>query len=1479
MADQPANGGQLFNLSSGTDTFTGDDGGRDVFRGSANQSRNDELDGRGGVDTLQITNENASFATDLMSAMTSIERVDFIGGGALTVVADAIGVGQATGDLLTLVFGDSTVSLRTNQVGDAGGVALEGTGLVTLRNSENQRVEISDAVGGNVLGGVLADTIVGGASADSIRGGEGDDSIVGGGGADTLSGDEGSDIVVGGEGPATLRGGDGVDLLILGSQNAATGGDGFDAFRIGETVSEAVIEDFDATDPLERIDLSLHADATAFSDLAITQQGADARVAFGGHVVIVRGVAASALGPRSFAFFGEETAAGRLTTRAIARLGGDADSVVGGDGDDVVEMLGSIANLSGADTIAGGGGTDTLRIVTGELSLAPERLAGLSSVERLDLTGSTETDAGFISLALDDATVAQAGGAFTVIAGTNDLLLDVQAVDDARTVVLETFGLVTLRNFDGQAVVVSDAVDGRVAGGTGADSVTGGDGDDTLTGAEADDTLLGGGGDDNLAGGDEDDSLVGGAGDDTLAGDVGNDVLAGGAGANRLTGGANADRFVIDADTGRTTITDFDAASLVERIDLTGFDDVSGFEDLSISDGAGGAEIDLGEHVVALSGVSAAALGAGDFLFAGQDPLIFDAPSTTRQDALQELLDEAPDGARIRLGAGDFVLSETLTIGRSDITVSGEGEGVTRLLSTIPNERAGQVLNIESDDLRIEVARLAADAGRGDRTVTLTDASAYAPGDLIYLALPNDDAFLRATNNEGLIFPEAADEFPQNFVLREALLGVVSVDGNTVTLSNPLPFDMRAGDTSAQRSDPLRNVVVEDFTLDGGFGDILDPLDFSNPLEDWNSVSALAFDNVTESVIRNVTVQNVASHGILFQRVFDVEGADLTVLGAVNKGEQGNGYGVYLQEAFEVSLTGVVSNDVRHSVLTSSFDAEHYNSVTVESANRDINFHGGPDTDNTILVQRMALTFPDDPQFPAVGPGSFPIHPRSTIDENDVTFEFLRGAVVDEDVAAAATGGDIDTGRGEDRVRGGAGADTLNGGADIDTLSGGGGADLFVGRPGDLNGDRIEDLDPNDSILVKGAVFGDRDVSFSVNGSGEGLLSIDADSDGDEDIRLTLANVAAGTIFSTSAEGRDTRITVTGAPSDGERPELLGLAIPDAVDLSGGATEVAFGASARDNLALGRVILTFAEPLSTSSGRSRDVVIDADGAAEGAFSQTVTLLRSTSSGPNALTNVVVEDLAGNRLSLDAAALAERGLGETLSISGGGVAEGGDGDDVIDTGGGDDSIDGGGGNDSLVSGDGDDTVSGGDGDDTIKTGDGEDRVNGDDGDDVILSGNDDDVIRGGAGNDNIKPGRGNDTVIGGDGDDIVAGFRGDERFEGGEGNDRLLGSVDDDTLIGGSGDDRLWGGPGFDVFIFEQRDFGRDTLPLDVRIGSDTLDFRAVVGLTQSDFTIRQVGSNVVLEVADGGTLIMNGVRFGGLDADEMIDRFDEFILL
>ncbi len=361
----------------------------------------------------------------------------------------------------------------------------------------------------------------------------------------------------------------------------------------------------------------------------------------------------------------------------------------------------------------------------------------------------------------------------------------------------------------------------------------------------------------------------------------------------------------------------------------------------------------------------------------------------------------------------------------------------------------------------------------------------------------------------------------------------------------------------------------------------------------------------------------------------------------------------------------------------------------------------------------------------------------------------------------------------------------------------------------------------------------------------DGVALIDNDNFNEEEVVVIGAGGAVSTVLGFYDEVRDFDylFTIEGDPLPIFANAAEAQAFVDTVDSLGDAPRSA------DRITLSEV---------------PDVEIDRDGGA-------------ADPGPTPPASVEADTPPPGDLQ-DATDLGDDGDNLIFATFGGGGVDAGGGDDDVFGGDGNDDVDLGAGNDSLVAGAGDDTARGGDGDDTVKSGDGADLIDGGDGADVILSGNDDDVIYGGGGNDNIKPGRGNDQIVGGDGDDVVAGFRGDELFIGEAGNDRLLGSVDDDTLIGGAGDDRLWGGPGFDVFVFEDLDFGTDTLPLDVRVGSDRLDFSSVPGLTQADFSIRQVGSNVVLEVGNG-TLIMNGSRFGGLDADDVIERFDDFVLL
>ena len=121
-------------------------------------------------------------------------------------------------------------------------------------------------------------------------------------------------------------------------------------------------------------------------------------------------------------------------------------------------------------------------------------------------------------------------------------------------------------------VGTGNALDNRLSGGGGADTLTGLEGKDRLDGWAGSDLLDGGIGDDRVIGGDGNDTMFGGDGNDRLDGQTGIDTLNGGVGddmliAGLVAGGSGADLIVFhDGDFGGNTtstadrILDFSAA-------------------------------------------------------------------------------------------------------------------------------------------------------------------------------------------------------------------------------------------------------------------------------------------------------------------------------------------------------------------------------------------------------------------------------------------------------------------------------------------------------------------------------------------------------------------------------------------------------------------------------------------------------------------------------------------------------------------------------------------------------------------------------------------------------------------------------------------------------------------------------------------------------------------------------------------------------
>lgn len=208
---------------------------------------------------------------------------------------------------------------------------------------------------------------------------------------------------------------------------------------------------------------------------------------------------------------------------------------------------------------------------------------------------------------------------------------------------------------------------------------------------------------------------------------------------------------------------------------------------------------------------------------------------------------------------------------------------------------------------------------------------------------------------------------------------------------------------------------------------------------------------------------------------------------------------------------------------------------------------------------------------------------------------------------------------------------------------------------------------------------------------------------------------------------------------------------------------------------------------------------------------------------------------------------------------GGVAlQGGDGPNDLMGGAGADTLLGGAGLDSLGGGEGADYLRGGPDEDQMSGGGGFDDMHGNEGRDTLAGGEAGDWVVGGQHDDQLFGEGGDDVVLGNLGADLVDGGAGNDVVRGGQGDDRVFGWSGDDYLVGDRGDDTLSGGSGADVF----HSFGE--------AGLDRItDFSFAEGdrvrlLAGSTWAVGQAGGDVVVDLAGGARLVLEGVQLASL---------------
>lgn len=421
--------------------------------------------------------------------------------------------------------------------------------------------------------------------------------------------------------------------------------------------------------------------------------------------------------------------------------------------------------------------------------------------------------------------------------------------------------------------------------------------------------------------------------------------------------------------------------------------------------------------------------------------------SSTSAAELQAIVDAAPAGETIVLGAGTFTFDRTVVIDRDDIAITGTRSGVT-IIDLVGNARAGGAFQIGSPiDEPVyggEFALVEA-SNAGSMYLHLADATGLEAGDHLWIELANTDEYLDSTGDHA---------WREDKPLRTSMVEVASVQGNTIRLTNGVAFDFSEV-ASVQRIEVAENVRLGGFTVNSGLA-ATDPGNFANVEASFDRANVVSLSGTSHVRLFDIHVENAPSNGFTFAQSIHLEASNLSVDGAVNKGDGGNGYAFQLRALYDSDLAGLEAFDTRHAVLFASWTSEANNHVSVRNTNRDINFHGGDDHHNVVEVlnsvrDALEATYLSPTLF--VNENGTSYGAPTNMATNTVTFGNVAGTTKAEVLVADDSGVEFHANSGADILIGGAGNDQLyaDKGDDLvfasagnDSVDGGMGTDTMV---------------------------------------------------------------------------------------------------------------------------------------------------------------------------------------------------------------------------------------------------------------------------------------------------------------------------------------------------------------------------------------------------------------------------------------------------
>ncbi|SPF79866.1 calcium-binding protein [Pseudoprimorskyibacter insulae] len=677
--------------------------------------------------------------------------------------------------------------------------------------------------------------------------------------------------------------------------------------------------------------------------------------------------------------------------------------------------------------------------------------------------------------------------------------------------------------------------------------------------------------------------------------------------------------------------------------------------------------------------------------------VIVDVPLGTTAAQLQSMIDSASEHTTFRLQEGTYHFEDTVVIGKSFVSLIGAGSNLTTItvpsgLGTAPGIQVGHELHKPEI---LATTGLAQAASVGDTTITVDAGHSIAVGDFIYITQENTTEFLNEIGDTS---------WRKDKDLRTILVEVTEVNGDDITFDSPLTFDYDPAISEVQTRKILEGNTLTGFRMEGPYGESV-ASNFNNTKAGQGHMMIM-MGGVTEAVLTDLRIDEAISHGITFAGSTDVTVTDFRMDGTHNKGGGGNGYALWLRDVYDSEFTGLDIVNVRHAVIFASYTSASGNTVQVDWTNRDVNFHGGRDQNNTVTVDAMIRLGAEQSYMSTAtyyNPGErwgAPTDPAT----NDIYFRELVASNKADDVYSHADGSFIQTVDSSDIVHTNIGDDLIDTGSGNDTVYASGGQDTIIGNSG------------TDTVILTGALADytvqqwGGDLFLTKDGATTRFNTVEkftfADGTVTDDTLLDMATDLAadpgaivlpdptprpdqGTVIdgsdgSDTTDGSGTDTTGTGNDTTGGANDPGTIPGSDIdwspMDTTGMTTIDGTTGWERENASVSFVMGPLLDAMQFAAGSDLDVV------------------------GNALDNNMIGNDNANRME---------GYGDDDRIFGKG------GSDTLLGGEGNDYLDGGNQNDALFGDLGDDTIDAGNGDDVILASGGVDQINGEGDIDTVI----------------------------------------------------------------------------------------------------------------------------------------------------------------